>query len=285
MKHFKWVLGFGSFGLIVLAIFFVLHNEHALVAHPKGIVARGILNLIGIHYFLMLLVVVPTASFLFYIVWHYREGNSKAKYEPERTAKRYTEFALWMIPTMLMSLLALVAVYGAYQHDPYRPLDGDRKLTIEVVALDWKWLFIYPEQGIAAVNYVQIPEKTAVHFKLAADGSPMNSFWIPQLSGQIYAMTGMVTPLHVRADGIGVYMGRAAEINGEGFADMLFTVESTADEDFEKWVASVKGSPLQLTESVYGELVKPSQKHPVVVYSAVAADLFNNIVMKYMHPK
>ncbi len=284
MKQFKWILGLAAFGLLVLAIFFVLQSEKALVVHPKGIVARGELHLIGIHYALMLLIVIPTAGFLFYVVWKYRAGNKGAKHEPEWSGKRYTEFALWMIPVALMSLLSLVAVYGAFEHDPYRPLKGDRKLTIEVVALDWKWLFIYPDQGIAAVNYVQFPEKTAVHFKLAADGSPMNSFWIPQLSGQIYAMTGMVTPLHVAADGVGVYSGRAAEINGDGFADMLFTAESTADADFEKWVASVKGSPLQLTESVYEELLKPSQNHPVVLYSSVANDLFHHIVMKYMHP-
>jgi len=180
-------------------------------------------------------------------------------------------------------------IFGNQKENPAKipknaPLKGDRQMTIEVVALDWKWLFIYPDQGIAAVNYVQFPEKTAVHFKLAADGSPMNSFWIPQLSGQIYAMTGMVTPLHIAADGVGVYSGRAAEINGDGFADMLFTAESTADADFEKWVASVKGSPLQLTESVYEELLKPSQKHPVVLYSSVANGLFHHIVMKYMHP-
>jgi cytochrome o ubiquinol oxidase subunit 2 len=167
--------------------------------------------------------------------------------------------------------------------DPFKPLKKELKpLTIQVVALDWKWLFLYPEQGIGAVNLVQFPEHTPIHFELTADGSPMNSFWIPELSGQIYAMSGMVTQLHMMADGPGVYTGRAAEINGKGFADMTFIVKSTARSDFDAWVKHVKQSPLKLTESVYNELVKPSTAHPITLYSDVQNALFAKIVEKPM---
>jgi cytochrome o ubiquinol oxidase subunit 2 len=149
------------------------------------------------------------------------------------------------------------------------------------VALDWKWLFIYPKEQIATLNYMRIPEKTPIDLTLCADGSPMNSFWVPQLSGQIYAMSGMTTPLHIIADVPGVFTGRAAEINGQGFADMTFIVESTERADFDAWVLEVKQSKLLLTQEFYTELVKPSMRHPVTFYSHVDEGLFHNIVMKY----
>ena len=174
---------------------------------------------------------------------------------------------------------------ATHQLDPFKPLESEVKpLTIQVVALDWKWLFIYPEQEIATVNFVQIPARTSIHFMLSADGSPMNSFWIPQLSGQIYSMSGMTTSLHMMADVPGIYTGRAAEINGEGYADMTFVVKSTTEADFDAWIASVKQSSLQLTDPIYNELIKPSIKNPVTLYSYVEKDLYNKIVMKYMHP-
>ncbi len=180
--------------------------------------------------------------------------------------------------------MAILTWVATHELDPYRPLGTSLEtFKIQVVALDWKWLFIYPEQGIATVNFVQFPEKTPIHFELAADGSPMNSFWIPELSGQIYAMTGMVTPLHLMADGSGVYKGRAAEINGRGYADMAFIAKSTSHSDFDDWVLSVKESPFQLSGPVYEELIKPSINPAALFYSHVEEGLFNKIVMKYMH--
>ena len=181
--------------------------------------------------------------------------------------------------------MAFVTWNAAHELDPYKPIEnGKTPLTIQVVAIDWKWLFIYPEQGIATVNFVEFPAQTPIRFELSADGSPMNSFWIPELSGQIYSMAGMATVIHMMADGPGVYPGRAAEINGKGLADMTFTAKSVWQSDFDDWVALVKRSPLKLTGPVYNELVKPSLNHPIQLYSDVESDLFNKIVMKYMHP-
>lgn len=266
------------------AIYVVLKSEHALVAQPQGVIARSELDLILTNIHLMLLVVVPTFICLFLVVWRYRSKNAKAKYEPEKSHRAFKEVILWVIPASVVAVMATITWNKTHELDPYQPLSSDVKpLTIQVVALDWKWLFIYPEQGIATLNYVQFPERTPINFKLCADGSPMNSFWIPQLSGQIYAMTGMITPLHIMADGQGVYAGRAAEINGEGYADMTFVAESTSPSDFEDWIKKVKRSQLKLTYPVYDSLAKPAVNQERALYSYVEEDLFDKVVMKYMH--
>ncbi|MBS0653034.1 MAG: COX aromatic rich motif-containing protein [Verrucomicrobia bacterium] len=269
---------------VAFAVFFVLRSDAALLTHPKGIIARSELRLIATNYLLMLIVIVPTFILLFTVAWKYRAKNKGAKYEPETTHGVFGELILWIIPSVIIAVMAVVTWDATHKLDPYKPLGGEvAPLTIQVVALDWKWLFIYPEQGIATVNFVQIPAGTPIQFALSADGSPMNSFWIPQLSGQIYAMSGMTTTLHMMADAPGVYTGRAAEINGRGFADMTFAVKSTSQSDFDDWVAFVKQSPLQLTNSTYNEFAKPSENNPITLYSYVEKDLFNKIVMKYMH--
>jgi len=267
-----------------VVIFFILRSDIALLTHPKGTLARSELKLINTNLLLMLIVVIPTLILLFAVVRKYHAKN-KAEYDPEHSYGVFGEVLLWIIPAPVIAVMAVITWNATHKLDPYKPLESDvPPLSIQVVALDWKWLFIYPEQGIATVNFVQFPERTPIHFSLAADGSPMNSFWIPQLSGQIYSMAGMTTSLHIMADEPGVYAGRAAEINGRGFAGMTFIAKSTVQSDFDDWVASVKESPLQLTDPIYNELLKPSENHPIALYSYVEKDLFNKIVMKYMHP-
>lgn len=271
---------FGVLALVcaALAFIFVLQSEKTLLTHPKGIIAQSQLHLIAIDYLLMLIVVVPTFIALIFVVCKYR---SEKHYEPEAKHRPINELLLWIFPALIVAVLTVITWKSAHKLDPFRPLESANKpLTIQVVALDWKWLFIYPEQGIATLNFIQFPAATPVHFKLAADGSPMNSFWIPQLSGQIYAMTGMTTQLHVMADKPGIFSGRAAEINGAGFSHMTFEAKATSLEDFESWVASVKQSSSLLN---YDELAKPGINSSVVLYSNVEPDLFNHIIMKYMH--
>jgi len=266
-----------------VAIIFVLKSEYALLAHPKGIIAKNELKLIGTSYLLMLIIVIPTFIFLFITALRFRKG-SKAKYDPEHSHGKFGEVILWIIPSIIIAPLAVITWYAAHDLDPYKPLTSEIKpLTIQVVALDWKWLFIYPEQGIATLNYFQIPERTPINLRLSADGSPMNSFWLPELSGQIYAMTGMTTQLHIMADEVGEYTGRAAEINGEGFASMTFVAKSTSESDFLNWVSWVKKSPLKLNSSTYDKLVLPSQNNPIAYSSYVENNLFNKIIDKYMH--
>jgi cytochrome o ubiquinol oxidase subunit II len=281
MKRIKFIIGILAIIAAVLAVFFVLRGDNALVTHPKGVIARRELSLIGTNYLLMLIIIVPTFVLLLVTAWKYRAKNTKAKYEPE---KKHKELILWIIPSMVVAVMTVITWYATHELDPYQPLKSEVKpLKVQVVALDWKWLFIYPEQGIASVNFVQFPVGTPIHFTLCADGSPMNSFWLPQLSGQIYAMAGMATQIHMMADEPGEYAGRAAELNGQGLADMTFVAKATALSDFDHWVSSVKQSSLQLSAHNYNELIKPSQNHPVALYSSVEEDLFDKIVMKYMY--
>ncbi len=285
MKKIKFIVGILALCIAVFVIFIVLSHEKTLLTHPKGVIARGELHLIVTNILLMLIVVIPTFIFLFVTIWKYRASRSQTQNTRQQSHGVFRELILWIIPAVVVVVMIFVTWKATHKLDPYKSLASNNKpLVIQVVALDWKWLFIYPQQGIASVNYVQFPEKTPVHFTLSADGSPMNSFWLPQLSGQIYAMTGMITPLHVMADETGEYTGRAAEINGKGFADMTFIAKSTTQADFESWVAQVQQSPLHLTDSVYRELVKPSQKNPIAFYGAVEEGLFHKIVMKYMGP-
>ncbi len=285
MKRMKVVFISLAILIAALAIFFVLVSDKALLTHPKGMIARKELKLMVTNILLMFVVVIPAYILLFLTAWKYRAKSQSAKHQPNYSLSRFKECILWMIPSLVVLVMAIITYHATHELDPYKALKNKGKsLKIQVVALDWKWLFIYPEHDIATVNFVQFPKETPIHFELAADDSPMNSFWIPQLSGQIYAMSGMVTPLPIIADEIGSFVGRAAEINGEGFADMTFIAKATSESDFDLWVKDVKQSQFQLTDSVYQELVKRSINHPVILYSSVKNDLFNQVVMKYMHP-
>ncbi|MGE3534233.1 MAG: COX aromatic rich motif-containing protein [Parachlamydiales bacterium] len=282
MKKFKVIAGIIAISSAAVAIYCVLRNDLTLLTHPKGTIAHSELNLMKTNILLMLAIIVPTFLWLFIILWRSRAKSSKAKSEAHDPYGTFKEILMWIVPSIVVAVMSVITWRATHQLDPYRPLESEIKpLTIQVVALDWKWLFIYPEQGIATINLVQFPERTPIRFELSADGSPMNSFWIPQLSGQIYSMTGMVTQLHLMADAPGVYTGRAAEINGRGFADMTFVVKSLLEADFDQWIEEVRRSPLQLSELNYNELVKPSENNPITLYSNVEKDLFNKIVMKY----
>jgi len=270
-------------GIIGIAI--VLANENALVVHPKGIIAKSILELIATNILLMLIIIVPTYIFLFSVVWKYCIKKEGIKYDPNHSYGKTGELLMWGLPSIIVVVMAIITWNFTHKLNPYKPLESNIKpLIVQVVALNWKWLFIYPEQGIATLNDLHIPEQTPIHFKLTADNSPMNSFWIPQLSGQIYSMTGMTTQLHLMADGPGEYTGRAVEINGEGYAGMTFPAKSISHKDFDEWINQVKKSPHHLTENDYKELAKPFINRSVIYFSEVEQDLFQKIIQKYMYP-
>lgn len=186
---------------------------------------------------------------------------------------------------MIIVILAVITWKTSHELNPFKPIVTHKKpVEIQAVALNWKWLFIYPEQGIATINLVQFPEKTPINFEITAD-APMNSFWIPQLGGQIYAMPAMRSKLYLLANEQGSYTGRSSNISGKGFAGMVFTAKATSEEEFNEWVDSVKGSGKSLTMESYNELVEPSEYDPVSYYTLLDSDLFNKIIMKYMTPK
>jgi cytochrome o ubiquinol oxidase subunit 2 len=184
---------------------------------------------------------------------------------------------------MIVAVLGVIAWQSSNALDPYKPLQSNMPtITIDVVALDWKWLFIYPQQGIASVNLVEFPENTPIHFYLTAD-APMNSFWVPQLAGQIMVMPGMTTQLNLAASRTGDFNGFSGNISGEGFAGMAFTARSVSQTEFDQWVAAVQASSTPLTEDSYAALAAPSEYNPVTYYAPVE-DVFDATIMKYMTP-
>lgn len=275
------LFGLPAAGFILLAAWYLRHTSIP-VLEPKGPVAHKELNLLLIGLGLSLIVVIPVFGLLFTFAWKYRESNTKAKYSPDLDGSRIAETVWWVVPTVLILIISILTWNSSHQLDPYKPLASKTpQITIQVVALDWKWLFIYPEQHIATVNFVQFPKDTPVNFEVTAD-APMNSFWIPQLGGQIYAMPGMATDLHLMASQYGTFNGSSANISGSGFAGMAFKARSSSQADFDRWVRSVKQSGSDLTMRQYDQLAEPSKYNPVTYYAAAQSDLYDRVIMKYM---
>lgn len=283
MKHKYTFALFIILALEVLVAFLIVAGSgHAILLDPQGSIALQQRNIMFTAAALMMLVVVPVFVLTFAIAWRYRASNTRAKYSPEWDNDLRIEFVWWAIPCAIILALAILTWQSTYALDPFRPLESAKKpVTVEVVALDWKWLFIYPELGIASVNFLQAPVGTPINFKLTSD-APMNSFWIPQLGGQIYTMTGMETKLHLVADAPGIYAGYSANISGKGFAGMKFSLKAVPEKEFDAWVAEVRTSDKVLTHEAYDALAEPSEKNPVSYYSQVEPGLFESVIHSFM---
>lgn len=252
---------------------------------PKGFIAEKQRDLLYIASILMLIVVIPVLFMALFFGWKYREENDKSKYSPDWSSSHVAEAVWWGIPFAIIIVLAVITWKSSHDLSPFKPLQSDKKpIHIQVVALQWKWLFIYPEEGVASVNFFQFPEKVPLSFEITSD-APMNSFWIPQLGGQIYAMPAMRSKLHLIANEPGEYRGSSSNISGEGFAGMFFTAKASSHEEYEKWLQSAKQSKERLNFNEYEELVKPSSYNPVALYNLPNANLFDKILEKYEAPK
>ncbi|HVO86824.1 MAG TPA: ubiquinol oxidase subunit II [Candidatus Binatia bacterium] len=276
------------FGLAVLAVVclavILLRDSNIAVLNPRGLIASKERNLIIISTLLMLIVVIPVYVMTFTIAWKYRESNKKAKYQPDWDHDSRLEFTWWAVPFVIIAILSVITWNSSHQLDPSQAIyTGKQPLTIQVVSMQWKWLFIYPKQNVATVNYFQIPINTPVEFQITSD-APMNSFWIPQLGGQIYAMPGMSTTLHLEASQLGSYDGSSANISGRGFSAMRFTVQANNPDDFNQWLQGLKSSPAVLSNSAYNQLAKPTVGSPVIYYSSTAPALYDRIILKFMAP-
>lgn len=270
-------------GLGAVSTLFII-NADIPVLQPKGMIGVKERELLIHASLLMLIVVIPVFILTWAFAWKYRESNTKAKHTPDWEHNYIAEYCWWGVPVFIIIILAIVTWRSSHELNPFRALDSNKKpLAIQVIALDWKWLFIYPEQGIATVNYVQFPQNTPISFAITSD-APMNSFWIPQLGGQIYAMPAMRSRLHLIAHETGKFRGVSANISGKGFAGMRFIAESCTEEEFGSWVKSVKGSPKQLNMTSYNALMQPSEYHPVEYYMLADPDVFDKVLMKYMMP-
>src|ERR1700693_6063582 len=249
------------------------------VLDPKGPVALAerqiLLNALGI----MLAIVTPVILATLGVAFWFRASNERARYRPNFAYSGRLEMLVWSIPAMTVFLVGGVAWVSSHDLSPRKPIASSVKpLRVQVASLDWKWLFIYPDQGVASVNCLAIPVGTPVSFELTSSGV-MNSFFVPQLGSQIYTMAGMVTRLHLQADQSGSYRGMSAQFSGEGFADMYFNVEAVAPEKFSEWVDTARNVGAELNVTTYAELAKPSASVVPFTYRAVAPGLFDKILV------
>jgi cytochrome o ubiquinol oxidase subunit 2 len=266
-----------------LAIAAILLGSAALAGCAEGVLApqgpiaaaeRQILfNALGI----MLAIVIPTIIATLGVAAWFRASNLKARYLPDFEESGRLELLVWAVPAMTVILVGGVAWVGSHDLDPRRPIAAAVKpVNVQVVSLDWKWLFIYPDEGIATVNELTIPVGTPVHFDLTSSGV-MNSFFVPQLGSQIYSMAGMVTHLELQADHPGTYRGLSANYSGEGFADMRFDVHAVSAEEFGQWARTAQSDGPVLDAQAYAALAKPSSTVAPFTYRTVAPKLFNAI--------
>lgn len=252
---------------------------------PKGQVGLEIRELIITALFLMLIVVIPVILMVFYFSHKYRSTNTEGQkeYSPEWAHSTKIEVVVWLVPIIIIFILAVITWRSSHYLEPSTPLKSKQKtMTIEVVAMNWKWLFIYPDQKIATINEVAFPKDTPVLFKLTSD-DVMNSFFIPRLGSQLYAMPAMVTRLHLMANEPGDYRGVAISYSGEGFSHMKFTaIAMPSEQSFEQWVNKVKASNQTIDDFAgYRVLAKPTINDPVTYFSSVPDNLFNEVVMQY----
>lgn len=271
--------------LLVAAALWYISTLHIPMLDPKGIIALKERNLLAFTTILGFIVIIPVFIMTIVIAWRYREGNTKAAYTPDVATNRLAETIWWGIPILLILILSVVTWISTFDLDPNKAVASKNPpITIKVVAMNWKWLFIYPDQdGIASVNLAEFPVDTPITFDITSD-APMNSFWLPQLGGQIYAMAGMTTHLNINATEKGDYAGSSANISGEGFSDMKFTARAVSKAEFDAWVTQTKKSPDTLSAQAYAELAKPSKNNPQTLYASSAKGLYDTIVMKYMMP-
>lgn len=271
------------FGVFIVAAEYIYNNDVAIL-NPAGLIGGKERGLIITATLLMLIVVVPVYILTFSIAWRYREGNKRAKYTPEQSGNRKLETLWWAVPGAIIAVLSVITWTSAHELDPFKPVQATNEpIDIQVVALDWKWLFIYPKQNVASVNFVEMPMDTPVNFRITSD-APMNSFWIPKLGGQIYAMSGMTTQLHLVADKPGDYSGGSANISGRGFAGMTFTARVADQTSYNQWVQTAKSAPKSLTRAEYDKLAQPSVNNPKTYYSSVDKGLFDSVVAKFLRP-
>ena len=253
-----------------------------LLFDPKGPIGESERFVILAAFVLMLLVVIPVFIMAFWFPRKYRASNPDSTYMPKWGYSAKIDLFMWAVPIAIVTLLAILAWTRTHALDPYKPIvSAEKPITIEAVSLDWKWLFIYPDQNIATVNQITFPVNVPLSFKLTSD-TVMTSFFIPQLGSQMYAMGGMQTRLHLLANKPGIYAGQNNQISGRGYVNMHFKAHAVSREEFQAWVQKVRQSKELLDLERYEQLAKPNAGYyPVTYFSAVKPDLFLDILRKY----
>jgi cytochrome o ubiquinol oxidase subunit 2 len=264
-----------------------------VVLAPAGDVALQQRDLLIQVTVLMLLIIIPVMVLTVAFAWRYRQSNTAAVYEPDWNHSTYLELVIWSVPLLIIICLGAITWASTHLLDPYRPLGritsdqpvpaGATPLRVEVVALDWKWLFIYPDYGVATVNELAAPVNQPIEFRITSS-SVMNSFYIPALAGQIYAMPAMQTQLRAVINRVGMYDGFSANYSGAGFSGMHFAFHGTSDADFKSWIDRARAQGTPLDRAAYLKLERPSENEPVRRYAGVDATLFRAIVNLCVEP-
>ena len=277
----------------VLAVSGMLAGCNLTVMFPSGDVAVQQRNLVLASTGLMLLIIVPVIALTLLFAWHYRASNEKAVYDPDWHHSTQLEVVIWTAPLLIIIALGALTWISTHTLDPFRalgriapnkPVPADvTPLEVEAVALDWKWLFLYPEQGIATVNELAAPVNRPIRFKITAT-SVMNAFYVPALAGMIYAMPGMQTQLHAVINKEGVYEGLSSHYSGSGFSKMTFKFHGLKKEDFDAWVSKTKADGSDLSREAYLELEKPSEGVAPRFYKTVADGLYDKILNMCAEP-
>lgn len=279
-------LGLISFGLFLYVVI-SLTGADVSVFNPKGKIAREQFNLIKFIVSTMLVIAIPAVSTLYYTAWKYRENNTRKSntYSPNLRHGRFFVAKLWALPIVFLIIIGTTLWPATHRLAPAKQIESDKEtITIHAIAMQWKWVFIYPDQDIATVNFVQLPIDTPVEFVLTADDAPMSSFWIPNLGGQLYAMTGHTNILNLMAEETGDYKGVSPEINGAGFAGMKFTTRVSSEKDFNQWVDNVRLGDKSLDENTYDNLLLPSEYNNMEFFASNEINMNDKILSKYSDP-
>ncbi len=278
---------------VIAPLVALLSGCNVVLLHPSGDVAVQQRDLLLASTFLMLLIIIPVMAMTALFAWRYRQSNKDAPYEPEWHHSTGLEVAIWSAPLAIIVALGALTWISTHVLDPYRPIArigpqkavpvGSKTLEVDVVALDWKWLFIYPSLGVATVNELAAPVNTPIAFKITSS-TMMNAFFIPAVAGQIYAMPGMQTQLHAVINTPGQFTGFSSNYSGQGFSDMNFKVYGMTAPAFAHWVQSIKAGGGTLTRPSYTVLAEPSDAEPVRRYGAVDPTLFGAVVNQCVKP-
>lgn len=270
--------------VFVFSIFALLLSgcSKLIVLNPKGPIGQEEATLIYMSTAAMLIVIVPVFVMTYLFVKRYRSTNDNSEYDPGFVHSTKVEIVIWLVPFLIVAFLSYLVWVKTYELDPYKPIESaNAPLNIEVISLDWNWLFIYPDHNIAMINELVIPEDVPLSFRLTS-ATVMTSFFIPQLGSQMYAMAGMQTQLNLMADHPGTYVGRNIEFSGEGYATMNFKVIAKSIDDFDSWIAEAQKSQTPLDMATYNKVSEPGTDYPVTIFSPVEPDLFNQVMAVFM---
>ncbi|WP_227306853.1 ubiquinol oxidase subunit II [Acidisoma cellulosilyticum] len=270
--------------MLLLPLLLLSGCSNWAIMDPQGPIGRAEKSLVFTAVILMLIVVVPVIVLTLVFAWHFRASNKKAVYRPDFHHSTTIEIIVWVVPCLIVLALGILTWKTTHALDPYKPLvaqNGEKPIEVDVIALDWKWLFVYPQLHIASVNELAMPVGASVDFRITS-GTVMNAFFIPQLGTQIYAMGGMQTEVHLSADHAGIYQGLSANFSGNGFSGMTFKAIATDKAGFDAWVQKVRGSSQVLDTQSFALLSKASENVPVSYYGTVNGDIFGEQIASFV---